>query len=899
MGGAPTGRATPRLGVDAATWGRLEPLLDAALDLPAAGRAAWLDALPPAQADLRPLLQELLQTQGDLLQTAAVDAWLGDGTRQPGERVGPYRLLERLGEGGMGEVWRAERADGLMQREVALKLPFAWAGGLAARLGRERNILAALVHPNIARLYDAGIAEGGQPWLALELVAGQRIDHWADQHHLDVPARLRLALQAVRAVAHAHAQLVVHRDLKPSNLLVGADGQAKLLDFGIAKLLDAEPGADLTEQGAKLMTPGYASPEQMAGLPVGTRSDVYALGVLLYELLAGVSPYGAAGRSRPELEAAVLQAEPRRPSDAARDPARRKALRGDLDTIVLHAMARRPEDRYATADALADDIERHLTHRPLRARPDGRWQVLRKLLRRHRLAFGAGAAVALALVAGSGVALWQGLQARAERERAEQVKAFVVGILKDASPYHGRDVSRLTAADLVLQAEERLRRADIRSPRVRGELGVLLGESLLTTSRLEEAEQLLFRTRDDLRRELGDADALTLRARVAAAQTLRFRGKVAEHQRELAEVLPRVRQLEAAEPALLTETLTHVAMNAVDRGAYREAETLAVQAHETALRRLGADSPELASITVLRGLVHLYTQRFDSARAIAEEGWQRTRALHPEHMAHPRKMEALLVLGRALAETGEVQAGVAHLQDAVRLGEQMYAPDDLSLAMAFQNLARYQMDTGDGEGAAQAARRALASLVTQMPAEAAPAASTRATLGAALLLAGRPAEALAELEPAAATMAKAMPGHDMALQPAANAALASARLGRADEALARLQALAPALAASGVQPATRERARLARAAAERAAGRPADALATLQPLLAATTGPPRVLRDRMRGFAEAGWAQLALGRREEARAAFDAALAESARLETTDSALRRDARAGQVAAALP
>lgn len=892
--------------VDPATWQRLSPLLDAALDLPEPARATWLAALPAEHADLRPRLAELLAVDPRALCAGAGAAFLGDATRHPGERVGPYRLIERLGAGGMGEVWRAARADGLMEREVALKLPFAWAGGLAARLGRERNILAALEHPNIARLYDAGIAEGGQPWLALEVVHGQRIDHWADAHALDVPARLRLALQAVRAVAHAHAQLVVHRDLKPSNLLVDDAGQVKLLDFGIAKLLDAEDGVgpgrnDLTEQGVRLMTPGYASPEQVAGGPVGTRSDVYALGVLLHELLAGVSPYGPVPMARAELEAAVLHTEPRRPSDVATDPRRRKALRGDLDTLLLRALAKPPGARYATADALADDIERHLSHRPLQARPETRWRLAAKWVRRHAVAFGTGLAMALALVAGSGVALWQGLQARAERERAEQVKAFVVGILKDASPYLGRDVAHLTASDLVLQAEQRLRHTPIASAQVRTELGVLLGEALLTSSNLEAGEARLGRTRDEARRELGDADPYTVRARVAAAQTLRLRGRVAEQQQVLAEVLPQARRLADADPGLLVETLAHAALNAIDRSAFAEAEARAVEGDDLARRRLPEDHPDAASMVVLRALTHLSTRRYDEARAAGEEGLRRARALHPDGIPHPRLFEALVVSGRALAESGELDRGVARIAEAVRMGRAMYGDDDMPLALSYQNLALYQLESGDAPAAETAARRAVAALAQAMPPDALPLATTRATWGAALLAAGRTADALAELDTARQALERGAPAaSDAAVMAAVNAALALARLGRGDEAGARLVALATRLDGPAVQRATRERARLARAAAERARGLPREALATLQPLLDGAGGPPRVQRERMRAWLEAGQVRLALGQRDAAASAFETALSESRRLEGAVSATRVQAQSGwQVARGAP
>ncbi|MFO1270282.1 MAG: serine/threonine-protein kinase [Rubrivivax sp.] len=884
------------LGVDAAAWARASPLLDELLDLDESARAARLAALPEADADLRPLLARLLAESTDHLPTRvplAADAF----DHAAGERVGPWRLLDRLGEGGMGEVWRAERADGLLERQVALKLPRAGAlpGDLAARMARERNILAALVHPGIARLYDAGIGEGGQPFLALELVEGERIDRHADRLQLDLPARLRLALQAVRAVAHAHAQLVVHRDLKPANLLVDRDGQVKLLDFGIAKLLDRDTNPDLTAQGARPMTPAYASPEQVAGAPVGTHSDIYSLGVLLFELTAGSSPYGVARTSPAALEAAVLQGDLPAPSARAADRQRARALKGDVDTIVLRALARRPEDRYPTADALGDDIERHLAHQPILARPAGAMLVLRKWVRRHRGAFAAGVAVAAALVAGVAVALWQAQVAKQERLRAEQVKTFVAGILRDASPYNGRDVAQLSAADLVHQADERLRAARITSPAVRAELGTLIGESLLTLGDLDAAEPVLQRVAEDARRELGDADRQTLHARLLQSQVLRFRGQAQQQQQELQQVLAALRGRAGAEPELLVEALEGAALNAIDRGAFDEAESLALEARAVARERLGPNGPDAAGAALALATAHRYARHFEQSRQVAEEALALVRAAYPPR--HPRLMEAQSLYGRVLADLGQLAAGIEQLEAAARLAKELHGPDSVQAATLRQNLVAYQIDWGDTAAAVDNGREALRVIGAQATPESFTHAATTSALGQALLADGRAEEALVPLQSAAERLQRALgPAHDSALFAAANAALALARNGRPAEALGRLDGLAAALAGPAVNAATRARATLARAVAQLAAGQPAAALAQLTPLLADTDPAPRLQRERLRARLEAGRAQFALGRRPEAVALFEAAQAEAARLQSPASplaatALRELARA--------
>jgi serine/threonine-protein kinase len=394
-----------------------------------------------------------------------------DAAERPGATVGPYRLIRELGSGGMASVWLAERGDMLQRRQIALKLPHgAWRrAGLAERLAREREILAGLEHPHIARLNDAGVADGGRPYLALEWIDGERIDRFADRHGLDVRARVRLVVQVAQAVAHAHAHLVVHRDLKPANILVTSDGVPKLLDFGIAKLLDqgtAEETA-LTQVVGRALTPDYAAPEQLAGGPVGTAADQYALGVVLYELLAGVRPPRAVPSLPGGVADAALQAEPPAPSAVA--PAeRRRALSGDLDTIVRTALAADPARRHGSVDRFAADLERHLARLPVLARPIGALERLGKFVRRHRAGVASATALTVAVVLGAGVALWQAAAAREGQQRAERALAFVASIFRDADPWQSgaerRDARQLLQvarhAEAAAELADALRQAD-------------------------------------------------------------------------------------------------------------------------------------------------------------------------------------------------------------------------------------------------------------------------------------------------------------------------------------------------------------------------------------------------------------------------------------------------------
>ncbi len=335
------------ISIPAEQWGTVSNLLDEALDLSADALPAWLARLMEREPRLGGVVQQLLEAHpkhetADILATLPrID--LSARAEQPaiglaaGDQVGPYRLKRELGSGGMADVWLAERADGAFARDVALKLPriSRLRRELAARFARERDILARLEHPHIARLYDAGVAADGLPYLAMEYVDGQPITAWCDAKQLDIAARLRLFRQVLEAVQYAHANLVIHRDLKPSNILVSADGQVRLLDFGIAKLLVGDGSAaetQLTQLGGRALTPDYASPEQIKGEALTIASDIYSLGVVLYELLAGQRPYQLKLRSAAQLELAILDAESAAPSTNLAEGARCGAGRHDAAT---------------------------------------------------------------------------------------------------------------------------------------------------------------------------------------------------------------------------------------------------------------------------------------------------------------------------------------------------------------------------------------------------------------------------------------------------------------------------------------------------------------------------------------------------------------------------------------
>ena len=426
----------------------LDPLLEEALSMEPDQRETWLKTLrverPAIALELELLLNQeaRLEARG-FLQARGHDLF-DEVPSLAGLRLGPYTLEQPIGKGGMGIVWLARRSDGRFEGRAAVKLlNLALVDAVGTeRFSREGSVLAQLTHPNVARLLDAGVTNAGQPYLVLEYVEGRRIDQYCDEHRLGPIARLALFGQALAAVAHAHAHLIVHRDLKPSNILVTADGSVKLLDFGIAKLLESEASAgqhsELTERGGLPLTPEYAAPEQVLGALITTATDVYSLGVLLYLLLAGRHPTSGGSLTTAQLLAGILDTEPPRLSTAVTGAATRKTedvaevaaargttverlkrlYQGDLDNILAKALKKDPAQRYPTVPALADDLDRHVHHQPVQARADSVGYRARKFIRRNRLRVGTGALMVSALLAATVVTTDQMIDARRQRDAA-------------------------------------------------------------------------------------------------------------------------------------------------------------------------------------------------------------------------------------------------------------------------------------------------------------------------------------------------------------------------------------------------------------------------------------------------------------------------------------------------
>ena len=738
-------------------WSALVGLLDQALELPEGHRERWIEALPSEYDTIRPRLRRLL-LQSDSTAFLHTIPKVADGTDLPvsaGDAPGPiaaYRIERKLSEGGMGTVWLAYRTDVMVNRPVALKLP-RWACGstkLAEWMAEEREILAALEHPNIASLYDAGITSSGQPYLALEYVAGRPIDDHVRERRLPLMARLHLFLQVAGAVAHAHRRLVVHRDLKPSNILVTDDGDVKLLDFGIAKLLDS--ASSTQTEGARCLTPDYASPEQIAGQPPGIASDVYSAGVVLYELLTGVRPWTRTSSSK----VALAGVRARRPSEAASDPSMRRALAGDLDAIVLKALEPRPEERYPTIDAMADDLDRYLHRQPVRARAHTSRYRASKFVARHRVAVAAAAAILVALVAGTGVATWQARIALREQARAVEVRDFLIAIFEDASPYNagGRALSALEWLKRVKTGAD-IRLAD--RPALRVELLNVVGNSLLFLQDTAAAEEVLSEALSDSRARLGPAAPQTVRARVLMLAVHRFRGRTKEMRAELGELLPILRGRGTPFAEDLAIALKNQAHLEIDEGRYGAAERAAEEALDVSLRSLGSDHPETVAAVLMRALAYRFSRSPAEALSAAESAYQTARAVFRDSPDHPRTIEGRHVYGLALGAAGEHVRGIEQLAQSVAEAAATFGPSSRMVGVYSLSLAELQLESGLVVDAVENSSRAVGIIAQHTNPESFRFANALHLRGLALLAAGRIDNALSDLTRAADTLRRTLP----------------------------------------------------------------------------------------------------------------------------------------------
>ncbi len=602
--------------LDPERWNRVNELFLGAVDQPAESRAAWLDAQCDGDFELRLEVESLLQADAPsdagrsvarVVSTAIADSAINSPVAAM-QTLGPYRILHEIGQGGMATVFLAVREGGDFEQRVAIKVVRGVFGGDALRRFRaERQILASLEHPSIARLLDGGETADGIPYLAMEYVDGVPIDQYCRERRLSIRERLQLFCRVCDAVSHAHRNLVIHRDIKPSNILITGDGTPKLLDFGIARLVadDGLPGTPLTVTGMRVLTPEYASPEQVRGEPITTAADVYSLGVLLFELLTGHRPLAFATRHTSEIERIVCTVEPRRPSTAVESSRESRQLAGDLDTIVLTTLRKEASRRYASASDLAEDIRRHLDGRPVIARQPTWSYRSSRFVRRHRAGVAVAVVFAAVVFSFAGALVLQNRRVRAERDASEQVTALLLELYSSYDPSSSRG-SRVTAQELLDRGASRIQAELKGQPEMQARMLDRFGAIYTSIGMSERAVEVL-RSALAARESSGDRDSSAVAETLAPlAIALSDRGEVVEAE-QLAERAVTIRRRSSPGTAALAEALTTLGSLRDRRGEPDGAEMM-TEAIELWRRTNGADSFEFAG-----GVVALAS----SARSLA------------------------------------------------------------------------------------------------------------------------------------------------------------------------------------------------------------------------------------------------------------------------------------------
>jgi eukaryotic-like serine/threonine-protein kinase len=723
---------------------QVEALFQAALGVPSDDLARWLDDACGEDGDLRREVAELLSAHEEatgFLEVPSSPGHPGEEADPTALRLGAYRLVHPLGEGGTSTVYLAVRADDAYQQRVAVKVlrtSFAGLEGMGGTSGterfrRERQILAGLDHPYIARLLDGGTTPEGTPYLVMEYVEGVPIDQYCAEHNLTVDQRLELFLRVLTAVQFAHQSLVIHRDLKPGNILVRADGVPKLLDFGIAKLLNPELAGqvDPTRADLLLLTPNYASPEQIQGRPVTTASDVYSLGILLYRLLTGQLPQAVTGLgSVQEIVEAVCTTEPRLPSRAAAgllEGTVARRLRGDLDHILLKALAKDPAQRYPTVAALADDLERHRVGKPVSVRCGSPAYRFGKFVLRHRWRVAAAVTLVALLLTLLGHALVQQRRttkalARAEREhdRAEAINQFLVRTLVEANPYGSAGTGgEPTVAEAMVTAEKTLGETLADQPEVAVAIRNVLGNALDGLGKYEAAESTLRAALAQQvpglaeRGELPPVDQLP--ADFDLAETLNSLGMVAHHQGETAAAERWMRaslalmardDLGVRYPRGRATFLQNLAMVLRSEGEFAEAEASFLEARATLRALPGREAARdaafvLSNLATLHNAQGEYAEAADLLRQAVDEG----RALYGDH--HILVGDSLHNLGYTLFALGRYDEAQEILRQALEIRRAVLGEDHPQLADTYNVLGVTARGQGDYEAAAEATRAAL------------------------------------------------------------------------------------------------------------------------------------------------------------------------------------------------
>jgi eukaryotic-like serine/threonine-protein kinase len=783
-------------------WSEIERVFVAALEKGPNSRATFLDESCKDDPELRREVDSLLASHNEatgLLETPAF-AFAGGlfgsiADAEEGSRIGRYKLQRRIDEGGMGVVFLATRDDDQYQKQVAVKLIKQGfdTENIRRRFRHERQILANLDHPNIARLLDGGTSESGRPYLVMEFVEGEPITKYCEARQIPLTERLQLFLKVCAAVHFAHQNLVIHRDIKPGNVLVAETGEPKLLDFGIAKLLDADEQStnEHTVTLMRVMTPDYASPEQVRGEQVTTATDVYSLGVLLYELLSGERPYKLKNRGAEELARIICDSEPEKPSTAIvkagsgsqlkessseansrsdiQNVYSAKLLRGDLDNIVLMAMRKEAERRYSSVAQFMDDVKRHLAGLPVIARQDTVRYRASKFVQRNKVGVAAACLVVVTLIGGIFATLWQSRiasrrameastqrdQARIEREKAERVNEFLQAMLSSADPMKGG--SNVKVSDLLIDAE---RRADVdlaSEPEMQAAVRRTIGNTYVGLGLLSDGERSLRLALDAHQRLFGNEHQETARTLYDLGQLMRAKGDFDQAEKTFGEALAIQRRVAPQGDLNTATTLCFVGVLLFQRGKTDESEAPTREALTMTRRLVGENHTNVPISLNQLGLVEEYRGQLADAENYYRQAIQGFHALGTRSAP-----EALVKMNLATNLTNQKKYTEADdsFRDAIRTSTDLYGADHYNVAIVMTHYGRMWFLQGNYARSEQILNEALSIMRKSLPPGHPESAQTLVTLGIVLTRANKALQAESYLREALDIRLRVLPkGH--------------------------------------------------------------------------------------------------------------------------------------------
>lgn len=790
--------------MDSQQWNHIQDLFHQCIELSLSEREKFLKTLEEKDPQTATEIEKLLEAHhasGSFLE----DEIFGEPFISEGDLIGPWQIIREIGRGGMSTVFLASRADGQFDRQVAIKFLHGLIPGqsMHKRLQQEQKILARLQHKNIAQLFDAGITDEGRPYFILEYIHGKPITEWCNEKELMFEERLDMFVQVCEAVQFAHQRLIVHRDLKPTNILVDELGSVKLLDFGIAKILEEEPqdGAPLTKTGLFLMTPEYASPEQVHGETITTATDVHALGLILFELLTGQLPYNFSDKSPMEIGSIISETSPVKPSSLISDKIssdkirisglnknqHKKKLKGDLDTIVLKSLRKEPERRYGSADQLLQDIQRYQKNEPISARPESAGYLTKKFIQRNRTIVLAAAVISIILIATVFFSLNQARTTEIERQKTEQVNAFLQEMLASPNPYEdGLDVKVIDILDRTAERiDQELNSQPAVEASVRHTLGVTyreLGNIEQANAQLNEALNLqgqiynppnaeLAETQTELAKteqlqgnyqaadslfnlafaaevELFGRESTTVAAKLGDLGSLQWEmGNFEEAESLLRESLEMEQKLREPNHEKVGVSMGNLATLLSDQGHSEEA----LELYRSELEILQANyqndqHPSIPQVLSHIGIVLDDTEQYEEALANHQKALELFRDL--KGADHPDVVYAMNNLASVMTKMGDMEEALAMQVDAAKLYRDIFGPDHPNLGIQYNNIAFTKRNMEDLEGAKESYRQAIKTWEAGLPPDHPFLAYGYHNLAAVLLTQNRPEEALSHFRDA-------------------------------------------------------------------------------------------------------------------------------------------------------